>query len=96
MYPCIHHSCPIFFIAAWRNGKAEQKREQEWEQERLGKLEKVHSKFQEDYENQLQQEAKAERHSLPKISEVPNITCPKVLHDLLTHSNDPDSVMVKI
>lgn len=83
-----------FFIAAWRNEKAEQKRAQEWEHERLGKLEKVRSKFELDYEHQLQQDSKAERRSLPKISEIPSITCPKVLHDLLTHSNDPDSVMV--
>lgn len=79
---------------AWRNEKAEQKRARQWESERLTRIEEIRHKIEKEYEKQVSQEAKQSRTRNIKKNEIPKITCSKVLHELVTNSDDPDSILV--
>lgn len=79
----------------WRNSKAEDKYASTFENERLGKIEKIHYSVHDKFERDLSSDVRnkyPERSKLTKM-ELLKITCPKTLYGLLESSNDPDSLM---
>lgn len=83
-------------VAVWRNEKAELRKAQSWEAERLKRLEEIQYNVEKEFEKQLAEKQQRKSFLNVRKSEISSITSAETLHEMLIHSNDPDSIMVHI
>lgn len=84
----------VYLLLVWRNERAEDKRAKACATEKLKHLEDIQYQVQKNYEKEVEETQFKKRKLNIKESDLPNIHCGDVLHDLLKHSSDPDSIMV--
>ncbi|KAF2898879.1 hypothetical protein ILUMI_07307 [Ignelater luminosus] len=76
----------------WRNKRAEEKRIQEWESQKLKDIEMIRQKVQNDYEKEIH----VRKEDLPLLSNgncnIKEIYSPKLLYQMLESTNDPEGL----